>query len=64
MPNGCWMPCRTLVWARRETMNYQGQSLHVLSKADVIATKLAAGRDVDLQDVRLLRASDDEEPPQ
>lgn len=45
-------------------MNYQGQSLHVLSKADVIATKLAAGRDVDLQDVRLLRASDDEEPPQ
>ena len=49
-------------WARRETMNYQGQSLQVLSKEDVIATKLAAGRDVDLQDVRLLRQSDDEPP--
>jgi hypothetical protein len=41
-------------WSRRETMNYQGQDFYVLDKADLIASKRASGRDVDLEDVRLL----------
>ena len=42
-------------WANRKTMNYQGQAFYVLSKEDLIASKLAAGRDVDLEDARLLQ---------
>jgi hypothetical protein len=49
-------------WARRETMTYAGRSFHVVSKADLIASKLAAGRPVDLEDVRLLRLADEERP--
>jgi hypothetical protein len=41
-------------WERRETMDYQGQSFYVASRADLIASKRAAGRAVDLEDVRLL----------
>ena len=32
----------------------------ILSKGDLITSKLAAGRDVDLEDVRLLQLSEDE----
>lgn len=45
-------------WLRRETMEFQGQQLNVLSKDDLIASKRAAGRDVDLEDVRLLELGD------
>ncbi len=48
-------------WANRKTMNYQGQSFYVLSKGDLIASKLAAGRDVDLEDARLLQLDEDED---
>ena len=41
-------------WQRRETMTYQGQEFYVVSKADLIASKRAAGREQDLEDVRLL----------
>ena len=41
-------------WRRRQTVSYQGQEFLVVSKDDLIATKRAAGRDVDLEDVRLL----------
>jgi len=41
-------------WENRETMEYQGQEFYVVSKDDLIASKRAAGRDVDLEDVRLL----------
>jgi len=41
-------------WKRRETMCYQGQDFYVVSKADLIASKRAAGREQDLEDVRLL----------
>ena len=41
-------------WKRRKTMEYQGQSFYVASREDLIASKRAAGRDVDLEDVRLL----------
>lgn len=41
-------------WHRRETMEYQGQTFYVVSRDDLIAAKRAAGRKVDLEDVRLL----------
>jgi hypothetical protein len=42
------------VWKRREVMKYQGQAFYVLSRDDLIASKRAAGRQKDLEDVRLL----------
>jgi len=41
-------------WSRRETMHYQRQEFYVVSRRDLIASKKASGRDVDLEDVRLL----------
>ena len=41
-------------WKRRKTMKYQGHSFYVISREDLISSKLAVGRDVDLEDVRLL----------
>lgn len=49
-------------WAGRETMTYQGQEFYVVSRKDLMASKLAAGRPVDLEDVRLLKSSADEDP--
>ncbi|MGB2866284.1 MAG: nucleotidyltransferase family protein [Sedimentisphaerales bacterium] len=46
-------------WKRREVMKYQGQEFLVISKADLISSKRAAGRDVDLEDVRLLELTED-----
>jgi hypothetical protein len=46
------------VWLRRNTINYQGQDFFILSKADLIASKRASKRPVDLEDVRLLEDSD------
>lgn len=45
-------------WARRVTMNYKGQSLEVVSLPDLIASKRACGREVDLEDVRVLESKD------
>jgi hypothetical protein len=45
-------------WNRREVMSYQGQGIHVVSKQDLIASKRASGREVDLEDVRLLELQD------
>jgi hypothetical protein len=45
-------------WQRKETLTYQGQQFYILSKDDLIATKQAAGRAVDLEDVRLLKLDD------
>ncbi len=42
-------------WSRKKEMLYNEQSFYVLSLDDLIATKRAAGRDVDLQDVEMLR---------
>jgi len=41
-------------WERREMMEYQGQEFYVVSLNDLISSKRAAGREVDLEDVRLL----------
>jgi hypothetical protein len=46
-------------WPRRHVMVYRGQSFPVVSRADLIAAKRAAGRPVDLDDVRQLLATDD-----
>jgi len=48
-------------WARRKTMIYQGQEFFILAKEDLIASKLAAGRQVDLEDVRLLELPPDQD---
>ena len=48
-------------WARRQTVTYQGQTFFILSKDDLIASKRAAGRQVDLEDVRLLERPDEPE---
>jgi hypothetical protein len=45
-------------WADRETMIYQGQAFYVASKQDLIASKRAAGREIDLEDVKLLDSED------
>ena len=44
-------------WSRKKTMTFQGQTFNVVSRDDLIASKLASGRPVDLEDVRLLRLS-------
>jgi len=41
-------------WERRATMKYQDQEFYVASREDLISSKRAAGRGVDLEDVRLL----------
>ena len=43
-------------WPRRLTMIYEGQGFQVVSLADLIQSKTAAGREVDLEDVRILTA--------
>jgi hypothetical protein len=41
-------------WARREVRKYGRQEFYILSRDDLIASKRAAGRPQDLEDVRLL----------
>ena len=48
-------------WSRRVTMNYKGQRLEVVSLPDLIASKRASGREVDLQDVRALESNSTQE---
>ena len=51
-------------WANRKTVTYQEQEFFILSKADLIRAKRAAGMPVDLEDARLLELpeTDDAEP--
>lgn len=42
------------VWERRVTMKFEDQEFFVLSREDLIASKLASGRPVDLADVEAL----------
>ncbi|MBV9957076.1 MAG: hypothetical protein JO360_01590 [Acidobacteria bacterium] len=41
-------------WQKKVVMTYQGQEFYIAAKDDVIASKRAAGRDKDLEDVRML----------
>ncbi len=43
-------------WEHRQVMSYEGQQFYVVSKDDLIRSKRAAGRDIDLSDVRLLES--------
>lgn len=45
-------------WENRKSMNYRGQTLQVVSREDLINSKRAAGREVDLEDVRLLESGE------
>jgi tRNA nucleotidyltransferase/poly(A) polymerase len=49
-------------WENRITMDYQGQKFFVTSKEDLISSKKAAGRQVDLEDIRLLSLGEDKPP--
>jgi len=49
-------------WRRRATMQYEGQAFYVVSREDLIASKRAAGRRVDLEDVRVLETGSAEPP--
>lgn len=46
-------------WERRVAMEFRGQGFPVLCKADLIASKRAAGRARDLEDVRMLEGGSD-----
>jgi len=48
-------------WQHRITMEYQGQTFYVASRDDLIAAKRAAGRKVDMEDVRLLESGHEEQ---
>lgn len=41
-------------WKNKKTMQYQKNDFYVVSKNDLISSKTAAGRKVDLEDVKLL----------
>ena len=47
------------VWKNRISVSYHDQEFFILSKEDLISSKRASGRDVDLEDVRLLELPDD-----
>jgi len=48
-------------WNRRKTVTYQGQNFFILSKEDLIASKKASARQVDIEDVRLLELPEQED---
>lgn len=48
-------------WSRRKVVTYEGQDFCIVSRDDLIASKRAAGRQIDLEDVRLLELSDQED---
>ena len=50
-------------WLHRKTIVYSNQEFYILSKKDLIASKKAAGREIDLSDVHLLELpTEDIEP--
>ena len=44
-------------WRRKQVMKYRRQEFYVVSREDLILSKRAAGREKDLEDVRLLELS-------
>jgi len=53
--------CFEDAWRNRETMEYRGQTFYVVSRKDLIASKYAAGRKIDLEDARLLELGNEEQ---
>ena len=50
--------CFKDAWKRKKNMNYNNQAFHIVCIEDLIASKKAAGRSVDLEDIRLLELPD------
>lgn len=48
-------------WKHKKIMTYKGGDFYIVTRDDLVASKEAAGRDVDLEDVRLLGLQDDGE---
>ena len=48
-------------WSHRKTVVYQGQEFFIVAKEDLIRSKRAAGRPVDLEDIRLLELPSEED---
>ena len=46
-------------WKHRQVMSFQGDQFFVVSKEDLIRSKRAAGREIDLEDVRLLESGEE-----
>ena len=46
-------------WAGRVEMSYEGQAFNVISRPDLIRSKRAAGREIDLQDAAILERATD-----
>lgn len=46
-------------WRRRKTVDYHGQIFYIVALEDLLSSKRATGRDIDLEDVRLLELSND-----
>jgi hypothetical protein len=44
-------------WANRVNMSYKDQSFYVVSLDDLVRSRMAAGREVDLADVKILKQS-------
>ena len=51
-------------WLRRKTINYHGQDFFVVSRADLIASKRACNRPIDMEDVRALEETDRQDSTQ
>jgi hypothetical protein len=48
------------VWDERVNMRYHEQSFPVVSKQNLIAAKEEAGREVDIEDVKILELGNDD----
>lgn len=47
----------TEAWERRQMFDYEGVPVNMIAKADLLAAKRAAGRQIDLDDIRRLEAA-------
>ncbi|MCG2726916.1 MAG: hypothetical protein L6420_11820 [Elusimicrobia bacterium] len=45
-------------WNKKNTMKYHGQIFFIVSKDDLLSSKRASGRDIDIEDARLLNLPD------
>jgi len=48
-------------WGRKDAMEYHGQVFFVVSRDDLLSSKRASGRDIDLEDARLLDIAEDKD---
>ena len=53
--------CFKEAWLHKKTITYEGQEFFILSKEDLINTKRASAREIDLKDVSILEETDPKE---